>query len=121
MNLIVYVQRQIDKILRSVKAFATTYVNNIVTKAKSFAKHIANLRELFKLFVNHNISISPIKTFLEYPNINLLDRRVDSFSLTIAEDKLKVIKALKYPTSLGDLEYYLGLADYLYNYIHYFT
>ena len=121
MNSIAYVQRQIDRILRPVKAFASAYVDDVVTGAKSFSEHLANLRQLFELFVEHNISISPTKTFLGYPNVNLLGRRVDSFGLATAEDKLEAIKALKYPSTLGDLEHYLGLAGYLRNHVHYFA
>ena len=121
MNSIAYVQRQIDRILRPVKSFAKAYVDDVVTGAKSFADHLSNLRSLFELFVKHNISISPTKTFLGYPNVNLLGRRVDSFGLATAEDKLEAIKALKYPTTLGGLEHYLGLAGYLRDNIHYYA
>ena len=121
MNSIAYIQRQIDRILRPVKAFASVYVDNVVIGAKSFADYLANLRSLFKLFVEHNVSISLTKTFLGYLNINLLGRRVDLFGLAIAEEKLEVIRSLKYPKILGDLEHYLGLAGYLRSYIYYFA
>lgn len=53
--------------------------------------------------------------------MNLLGRRVDSLGMSTAEDKLEAIKSLKYPATLGDLEYYLGLTGYLRNYVHHFA
>lgn len=47
MNSIAYVQRQIDRILRPVKDFASAYVDDIVIGAKSLAEHLAYLRKLF--------------------------------------------------------------------------
>lgn len=121
MNSVAYVQRQIDRILRPVKAFASAYVDDIVTGAQSLAEHLTRLRQLFQLFVEHNISISPTKTFLGYPNVNLLGRRVDSFGMATAEDKLKAISDIVYPSTLGDLEHYLGLTGYLRSSVHYYA
>ena len=70
---------------------------------------LKDLRELFQLFVDYNISISPTKTYLGYPDVNLLGQRVESLGLTSPEDKLRAISNLRYPTTLGALEHYLGL------------
>ena len=121
MNFIVYVQRQIDKILRSIKDFAQAYIDDIVVEFKSLREHIAYLRRLFQLLIEYNIVIASIKTFLNYSNINLLDRKVDSFDMTTAENKLKTISEISYPSTLGDLEYYLELTDYLRSFIHYYA
>ena len=120
MNSIAYVQRQIDKILRPVK-HARAYIDDVVTGATSFQQHLKDLRELFQLFVDYNISISPTKTYLGYPDVNLLGQRVNSLGLTSSEDKLRAISKLHYPTTLGALEHYLGLTGYLRQYVHYYA
>ena len=120
-NSIAYIQRQIDKILRPVEDFAKAYINDIVTGSKSFVEHLRQLRQLFQLFCDYNISISPTKTYLGYPNVNLLGRRVDSLGMATAEDKLEAIRMLKYPATLGDLEHYLGLTGYLRSSVHYYA
>ena len=117
MNSIAYVQRQIDRILRPMK-HAKAYVDDVVSGARSFHQHIVNLRELFQVFTSVNVSISPTKTFLGYPDVNLLGQRVNSFGLSTASEKLKTISSLTYPSTVGDLEYYLGLTGYLRNYVH---
>ena len=95
MNSIAYVQRQIDKILRQLsRPYAHAYIDDIVTGAKVFRQHLQELRELFSLLVRYNISISPHKTFLSYPNVNLLGRKVDSLGMATSDDKLAAIRNL---------------------------
>ena len=53
--------------------------------------------------------------------MNLLERRVDSFNMATAKDKLKAISYLAFSITLGDLEHYLDLTRYLRSSIHYYT
>ncbi len=76
---------------------------------------------MFEIFLDYNISISPTKSYLNYPNVVLLGQRVDSLGLTTLEQKLKAIKLLTYPDTLGALECYLGLTGYLRSYIHFYA
>ena len=80
-----------------------------------------HLRRVFKLFKKYNIVISPEKAFLGYPNIKLLNCRINSIGLLIIKEILAVITKIKYFTILGLLEYYFGLSRYLREYIHYYT
>ena len=96
-------------------------MNNVIIDIKSLSKYLVYLRTLFYLFIKYNISISPIKIFLGYLNINLLRRRVNSFGLITTENKLEVIRVLKYSTILRGLKHYLDLIGYLRNYIYYYA
>ena len=78
-------------------------MDNIVSRARSFYQYIIDLRELFQVFTSVNVSISPTKTFLGYPDINLLGQRVNSFRLLTALEKLKAISLLTYPSTVGNL------------------
>lgn len=71
--------------------------------------------------MEYNISILSGKTFLGYPNINLLNRRVDFFNIATANNKLKAISKIVYPRTLGDLKYYLGLIEYLRSSVYYYA
>lgn len=79
------------------------------------------LRILFEIFLCYNISIKPTKSFLNYPDIGLFGQQVNSLGLTTSEEKLKAIRLLNYPDTLGALEYYLGLTGYLQSYIHFYA
>ena len=120
MNSIAYVQRQIDKILQGL-AGAKAYVADIVTGAVTFSEHLQDLRWLFQLFVEYNITLSPGKAFLGYPDVKLLGRKVNSFGLILPEDKLRAISQLRYPTTLGALEHYLALTGYLREYFYFYS
>ena len=76
---------------------------------------------LFQLFIEYNITVSPSKTFLGYLDVQLLGRKVNSFGLISLEDKLKAIAQLQYPTTLRDLEHYLGLTGYLRQYVYFYA
>lgn len=81
-------QREINKILQSLRDWAHTYVDNIIYGAKSLKNLLIKLHTLFEIFVTYNIFIQPIKLFLNYPDVNLLGQRVDFLGLTTIEDKL---------------------------------
>lgn len=62
-----------------------------------------------------------MKSFFNYPNVGFLEQRVNSLGLTTSDKKLKTIRLLAYPDTLGALEYYLGLTGYLQSYIHFYA
>ena len=120
-NLVAYLQCEIDNILRNIRAWAQVYIDDIICGTKSLPDLLDKLCTLFEIFLAYNISISPTKSYLDYPDVVLLGQQVDSLGLTTLEQKLKAIKLFTYPATLGALEYYLGLTDYLRNYIHFYA
>lgn len=71
-NSIIYVQWEINNILRDVCAWARVYVDDIIYKVKSLPDLFQKLQILFKIFLKYNISIKPTKFYLNYPDIGLL-------------------------------------------------
>ena len=120
-NSVVYVQREINNILRSVWDWARAYVDNIICGARSLNDFLSKLCILFEIFIAYNISIKLTKTFLNYPDVRLLGQEVNTLGLTTTKEKLDAIRLLQYPLKGGALEYYLGLTDYLHSYIYYYT
>ena len=115
-----YVQRQIDRLLRELRHFARAYVDDVVVFSRTLEEHVNHLRQVFTLFEKYGISINPTKAFLGYPSVQLLGQKVDSFGLYTAEDKLKAISRIQFPSTLSQLEIYLGLTGWLRNYVpHY--
>lgn len=72
---------------------------------------------MFTLFTAHNIIIGPTKTFLGYTEIHLLGQRVNSIGLSTAESKLEAIAKPKFPSTLSQLETFLGMTGYLRKFI----
>ena len=69
--------------------------------------------QLFMLLRSENITLAPTKSYLGYPSLMLLGQRVDSLGMTTAEEKIRAITALKVPSSLRELETFLGLTGWL--------
>ena len=110
-NSSVYVQRQIDRLLRSFRAFAKTYVDDIVVHSNILQEHLAHLKQIFDMLRANNISIKSKKTFIDYPTVHLLDQKVDSLELVIVEKKLKTISRLFFSTTLQLLKTYLDFTS----------
>ena len=115
-----YVQRMIDRILRPFRQFCRAYVDDIVIYSSTLDEHIQHLQQVFGVLAKLNIHLSPKKSFLGYPSVQLLGQKVDALGLATAEDKLAAISNLQFPKTLAQLEKYLGLTGYLRQYIaHY--
>lgn len=70
-NLVVYFQQEIDKILQGLFIWAQAYIDNIICKARSFSDLLKKLRIQINIFFKYNISIKSTKSFLNYPNVGL--------------------------------------------------
>ena len=109
-NSSVYIQRQIDRILKSFD-FARVYVNNIVVFFKSLNEHIKYLQLIFQNLRTNNISKNFKKAFLNYSCVTIFEQRVTSLKLSTNEFKLQTIASLEFSTTLNPLKIILNLID----------
>lgn len=72
-NSVAYIQRSINNILRPLKEFVRVYIDDIVSRACFFSKHVVDLQAIFDLCIQYNILIKSTKVFLNYPSVNLLN------------------------------------------------
>ena len=70
--------------LRLFKDFAKVFVDNIIVFSRILIEHLSYLRQIFKLFRSRRISLSSIKSFIDYSSIILLDQRVDKLDISIS-------------------------------------
>ena len=70
--------------------------------------------------MKYNIVITLTKIYLNYFNINLLNRKIDFLKIIIIKNKLKVINKISYFNIFGDFEYYLNLIKYFRNSIYFY-
>jgi hypothetical protein len=84
-------------------------------------KHVNHLHQIFNIFKAKRVHLALKKSFLRYPNIQLLDQKVDVLELIIDEKKIKIIIQFKFPFRLYYLEHYLGFTGWLRNYIPKYT
>lgn len=110
-----YVQRQTDALLRPLRAFVRAFVDDIIIFSRSLAEHESHLRQLFQLLRERRASLAPGKSFIGFPSVTLLGQKVDSLGMSTSEEKIKAITSLRFPSSLRDLEIFLGLTGWLRN------
>ena len=82
---------------------------------------MAHLRAVFDQLLIFNVCLSPKKSFLAYPSVQLLGQRVDALGLATDTDKLQAIAKLAFPRTLRHLDHYLGLTGYIRQYIPFYS
>ena len=112
-NSFVYVQRIINKILRSYRHFCRVYIDDIVIFFTSLKKHLTHLRFIFSTLEKMNIYLLSQKSFLNYSSIQLLNQTIDTLKLTTIKEKFIVIINLFFSKTLAQLKKYLNFIEYL--------
>ena len=67
-----------------------------------------------------NIHLVPVKAFLEYPFIQLLNQHVDVLNLITFKDKFVVIRNLEFSRILIILKRYFEMINYFKQYVFYY-
>lgn len=93
-NLVAYIQCEIDNILRDIQDWAWAYINNIIYDRSFLANLFCKFRVIFEIFLYYNISINSIKSYFNYPNIGFFSQPVISLGLMISDKMLKAIRFL---------------------------
>lgn len=116
-----YVQRFMDRLLQGRAHFCRAFIDDIVIFSDTAEDHLRHLRDIFRLFTSKNIAISPAKSYIGYPNVELLGFRVDNLGLTTTAHRVAAFKNLAFPASLKALEQYIGATGFLRHLIPYFA
>ena len=120
-NSFIYIQRQIDRILRVFRVFAKTYVDDIVIFNYTLKKHLQHFHQIFLLFDKLNITFKFSKIYLSYSIISLLNQKINRFEVFIVQKKLVAILRFKFFRTLKNLKIYLNIIDYLRDYVTFYT
>ena len=119
-NFSIYVQRQINRILRFHREYARAYVDDIMIFFKTLKDHVKHFYQTFNTLNLNNIFLQSTKVFIDYSIVQLLNQKVNFFDLTTIENKFRVIILLKFFKSLRQLKSYLSLIEFLREYkFHY--
>ena len=108
-----YAQRQSDNILRDLRAFTRAFIDDFYVFSKTQTEHVKHLVQLFARLHEYNYSMAAKKAFLNFPSLPVLGQYVSSVGLTTLKEKLAAILDLEFPTTLAELEHYIGLTGWL--------
>jgi len=88
---------------------ASCYVDDIVMYAPAFADFLGIVDEVFSIVGNLGITLKAKKCFLGFHSLEILGYPVDRLGLTTAEAKEDAVQNIPYPSTLSQLEYFIGL------------
>src|SRR5216117_1903990 len=77
-NSLVHIQRYMYRVLRPFKEYCRAYIDDIVIFSDSESDHLQHLETIFQLFTDRRLSISPKKSWIAYPSVELLGFRVNA-------------------------------------------
>jgi len=100
---------------------ASCYVDDIVMYAPSFAMFLRIVDEVFSILGNLGITLKARKCFLGFHSLEILGYLVDHLGLTTAEAKADAVQNIPYPTTLAQLEYFIGLTNWNRHLIPYYA
>ena len=120
-NSLAYVQRQIDLMLKDLRDFVKTFIDDIIIFSRIRKSHLNHLKIVFNRLFQYEMIFNFKKTFLVFFSLIFLNQIVDVLNMTIAKEKLAIISKLKFSTTLKNLKVYLNFTEWLKIYVSFYV
>ena len=82
---------------------------------------MSHLYQFFFLLAKYNIVINFKKTYIDFSTVHFLDQRILFLKLFTAQEKINIITKLNFSKNFKNLETYLELIEWLWQYVSYYT
>ena len=106
-------QRLMEKVLHGLHwKTLLLYLDDIIVISHDFDSHVERLEEVLKRLRAANLKLKPSKCELFRDEVKYLGHIVSSHGVSTDPEKIDAIKAWSSPTSVKDLQSFLGLAGY---------
>ena len=104
-------QRLMDEILGDVPR-VFVYIDDILVASETLEQHLADLEIVFKALSENGLVIQRSKCQLGKSSLDFLGYFVDHQGITPLQDKVTAIRATKPPTTVKELQRFLGMVGY---------
>ena len=88
------------------------FVDDLITFSNTYYQHLQDLDEVITILENLGLTLKARKTFLGFKSLELLGYLVDRLGLTTTEEKARALREIALPTTLQQLEYFVGLTNW---------
>jgi hypothetical protein len=88
------------------------YIDDIIAFSPTFERHLIDLQTIFDRLQQANLSLKPSKCEFGKDKIKFLGHEVSAKGISPVDDKIKIIKEAKPPTTVKGVRQFLGLAGY---------
>lgn len=116
-----HAQRFMDRLLELHRSYCRAFIDDMIIYSDTFEEHCQHLSTVFDLFLEKGLSISPEKSYLGYPSVELLGFYVDSLGLSTIKERTEGFQNLEFPAQLKALETYLGATGFLRTMVPYYA
>ena len=104
-------QRMMDAILGDLP-FCFVYLDDILVFSNSPEEHMQHLKQIFELLADNGLVVNRAKCVLGVPELDFLGFHVNKHGITPLPDKVEAIRATKPPTTVKELQRFLGMVGY---------
>ena len=104
-------QRMMDAILGDLP-FCYVYLDDILVFSSSPEEHMVHLRQIFDLLAENGLVVNRAKCVLGVKELDFLGFHVNNDGIVPLPDKVDAIRATKPPTSIKELQRFLGMVGY---------
>nr|XP_054591863.1 uncharacterized protein LOC129156284 [Nothobranchius furzeri] len=106
-------QRLINDVLRDMLGrWVFAYLDDILIYSKSKAEHIHHVRAVLTRLLDHNLYCKPEKCSFHQQSISFLGYRISDEGITMDPQKIQAVKDWPLPTSLKQLQSFLGFCNF---------
>ena len=104
-------QRMMDAILGDLP-FCFVYLDDILVFSDTPEQHLEHLRQIFDILAENGLVVNRAKCVLGVSELDFLGFHVNQDGITPLPDKVAAIRATKAPTSIKELQRFLGMVGY---------
>lgn len=121
-NSVAHMQKFMDKLFKAYmwKSVAV-YIDDILVFSATFEDHLRDLDEVLTILENAGLTLKPEKYLVGYHSIKLLGKVVDKYGLTTTAERVEGLTKQRWPTTLRDLETFIGQCGYMCQDIPYYA
>ena len=104
-------QRMMDAILGDLP-FCYVYLDDILVFSASPEEHMQHLKQIFELLAENGLVVNRAKCVLGVSELDFLGFHVNQQGIVPLPDKVEAIRATKAPTTVKELQRFLGMVGY---------
>ena len=104
-------QRMMDAILGDLP-FCYVYLDDILVFSNSPEEHMSHLKQIFDLLAENGLVVNRAKCVLGVSELDFLGFHVNKDGIVPLPDKVEAIRATKTPTTVKELQRFLGMVGY---------
>ena len=107
-------QRFMDKIYHSEirEGWLRLYMDDIIFFSYTFEEHVIHMKKVISKLQEYGVTAAFKKCNFGFENLKALGHRLSGLELAIDENKILAVKEFKFPTSIKEIQSFLGLVGY---------